>query len=98
MLAKASLGAGARVKVKNPGPVPTWSTWENDQRTSTSVKRRLQQLFFKGDRRITGHVVYIASESQRDRLKSKGKVKVELRDPAGSSVIVLAENDNLIAA
>ena len=75
---KIRLSAGARVKIKTPGPVPTWSSWDCDgHRTSTSVKRRLQQLFFKGDKRISGQVVYLSRESERDRLKRDGRVKIE---------------------
>lgn len=97
-LRTVSLAAGARVKVKTPGPVPEWSTWDDDrQRTSSSVKRRLQQLFFRGDRRIAASVVYIGSESIRDRLKAKQQVKVELRDAAGAAVVILADATNLMA-
>lgn len=99
MLRARSWAAGSRVKIKKPGAVPEWSTWDDDgHRTSTSVKRRLQQLFFRGDRRIGASIVYVASESLRDRMKAKQQVKVEVRDAAGSSVIVLADASNLIAA
>jgi len=99
MLRMRTLPAGSRVKVKSPGPVPEWSTWEDDHhRVSTSTKRRLQQLFFRGDRRITASVMYIGTESLRDRLRAKGQLKVELRDPAGSSVVILAAAEGLIAA
>ncbi len=93
----SSVAAGARVKVKAPGSVPEWSTWDDDhQRTSTSVKKRLQEMFFKGDKRIVGTVVYITSEAVRDRLKAKNQVKVELRDSAGASIIILADAANLV--
>jgi hypothetical protein len=95
---KVNLGAGARVRVRTPGPIPTWSKWEPCQRTSNHVKKRLQQMFFKGDRRVEATVQYIGSEHERTKLRSQGRVKIELRDPAGSSVIILAETDNLVAA
>jgi hypothetical protein len=94
---RTSLGAGTRVRVRQPGPVPEWSVWDPCQRTSTHVKRRLQQAFFKGDRKIQAEVVYIASESLRERLRSANRVKVELRDSAGSSVTVLADAGNLVS-
>ncbi len=97
-LRKASLAAGTRVKVKSPGPTPQWSVWEPCQRTSSHVKKRMQDLFFKGDRRITAEIVYIASESDREKLKSQGRVKLYLRDAAGSSVTILADANNLAAA
>jgi hypothetical protein len=97
-LRRTSLAAGTRVKVKTPGPVPHWSVWDPCQRTSSHVKKRLQGLFFKGDRRVTAEIVYIASESDRDKLKAKGRVKLHLRDAAGSSVTILADANNLAAA
>jgi hypothetical protein len=94
-----ALAAGTRVKIKNPGTVPEWSVWDDDrQRTSTPVKKRLQQLFFRGDRRITASLVYISNESLRDRLRARNQVKVELRDPAGASITILADASNLTAA
>lgn len=94
-----TLAAGTRVKVKSPGTVPQWSVWDDDkQRTSTPVKKRLQQLFFRGDRRISASLVYIGSEALRDRLRARNQVKVEVRDPAGASIIILADATNLTAA
>lgn len=94
-----SMSAGTRVKVATPGEVPDWSEWDDDgQRVSNSVKRRLQQLFFRGDRRVCGIVVYIIKESERERLRRNGWVKIEVRDSAGSSVVFTAEAENLRAA
>jgi hypothetical protein len=91
--------AGTRVKVKAPGAVPEWSEWDDDhQRTSNSVKKRLQQMFFRGDRRISALVTFIASESQRIKLRSANRVKVELRDAAGASIVITADALNLVAA
>ncbi len=87
------------MKVRRPGAIPEWSTWDDDrQRTSNAVKKRLQHLFFRGDRRIQASVVYVASEALRAQLKAKKQVKVQLRDPAGASVVILADADNLITA
>ncbi|MGE0482331.1 MAG: hypothetical protein AB7Q17_17880 [Phycisphaerae bacterium] len=94
-----NVSAGARVKVRDPGAVPLWSTWDNDnQRTSTPVKRRLQQLFFSGDKKIQAEVVYISSETERERLKRDKRVKVALRDPAGSQIVITADVNNLKSA
>ena len=71
--------------------VPTWSTWDDDgQRTSTPVKKRLQKQFFAGDKRVSAEVVYITNESERDKLRRSGRVKVQLRDPAGSLIVITA--------
>jgi hypothetical protein len=94
-----TLASGTSVKVRQPGSVPTWSTWDDDgQRTSNSVKRRLQEMFFRGDRRISASVLYVSSESARQRLKSKNQIKVKLRDAAGASIVIVADPENLIAA
>jgi len=93
------LSAGTKVKVRSPGAVPEWSEWEDDnQRTSNAVKKRLQQMFFRGDRRVSATVVYIASESRRAKLKLHKRILVELRDPAGSSIVVTVDATNLVAA
>ena len=85
------ISAGTRVRVAAPGPVPPWSTWESDhQRTSTAVKRRLQQLYFNGDRRVSAEVVFVASEHERDRLRRDQRVKLQLRDAAGSIIVITA--------
>jgi len=93
------IAAGSTVRIAKPGPVPEWSVWDEDgHRTSTYVKKRLQQLFFRGDKRVSASVVYVGNESVRERLKAKRQVKLELRDPAGASVVILADVANLIAA
>ena len=93
------LSAGTRVRIREAGPVPSYSTWDDDgQRTSTPVKKRMQKAFFGGDRKIQAEVVFIGSESERDRLRAKGLAKVQLRDPAGCMVVVTAEVAGLIAA
>ncbi len=96
MLQTKFMAAGTRVKVVESGAVPEWSDWDDDGgRTSTSVKRRLQQLFFRGDRRISAEVVYISNEAQRDKLRNLGRVKVQAKDQAGSMVVFTADAENL---
>lgn len=91
--------AGTRVKVRQPMAVPVDSAWDDDgQRTSNSVKKRLQQLFFKGDKRIQAEVVYVSSESLRAKLKRKEQIKVSLRDAAGSRVVITASVNDVHAA
>lgn len=90
------VSAGTRVRIKAATAVPTWSTWDDDgQRTSTPVKKRLQKQFFAADRRIQGRVMYVANESERDKMRSLGRVKVEIRDQAGSMLVITAPIDNI---
>lgn len=99
MKAMKQMTAGTRVKVLEAAAVPASSTWDDDhQRTSTPVKRRLQEMFFKGDKKIQAEVIYIGSESERDRLKAKNLVKVQLRDPAGATIVITAETGMLRAS
>lgn len=96
MLQTKFVPAGSRVKVLEPGAVPAWSTWEDDGgRSSTPVKRRLQQLFFRGDKRISAEVIYISNEAEREKLRNLGRCKVQLRDAAGSMVVITADTENL---
>jgi hypothetical protein len=93
---RVNLAAGARVRVRSPGPVPEWSVWDACQRTSTHVKKRLQQAFFAGDKKIQAEIQYVGSEALRDRLRNEGRVRVELRDSAGCSITILADAENLV--
>lgn len=87
----AHLVSGTRVKVKTPGSVPMHSEWDDDgQRTSTPVKKRLQTQFFAGHKGISGEVVYVGNESERERLRAKGMCKVQIRDQAGSLIVISA--------
>ena len=99
MRSARTLSAGTLVKIKAPWSVPQWSTWDDDgQRTYNSVQKRLQTAFFKGDRRVQARIVYVSSEHERFKLNRNGHLKLELRDPAGVSVTILAATDQVIAA
>jgi hypothetical protein len=90
------LSAGTRVRISEPMRVPSWSEWDNDGgRISTPVKKRLQQAFFDGDKKIAAEIVFISSTDERDRMRNKGIVKVSLRDPAGCSLVITAPADRI---
>jgi len=89
-------GAGTKVRMSKPMEVPQWSIWDDDKgRVSTPVKRRLQTMFFKGDKRVSAEVMYIANETEREKLRRLGRVKIRVRDLSGASVIITAENAKL---
>ena len=93
------LAAGTRVQVSQCMEVPESSIWDDDRgRSSTMVMKRLQSLFFKQDRKVTGEVIYISRESEREKLRRKGQVKVRIRDASGSAVIITAEASVLTRA
>lgn len=91
-----SFGSGTKVRTIMSMEVPQWSTWDDDRgRVSTPIKRRLQSMFFKGDNRVSAEVMYVANETEREKLRRLGRVKVRIRDLSGASVIVTAENSKL---
>ena len=91
------LAAGTKVRVKEPTEVPEWSKWDDDGgRTSSQVKKRMQAMFFRGDRKIVGEVLYIGRESERERLRRKGQIKVRVRDSAGTMLAITVDPKNLI--
>jgi hypothetical protein len=93
------LAVGAKVRVAEPMEVPEWSTWDDDHgRTSSQIKKRLQYLFFQGNSKILGEIVYVAKESDRDKLRRQGRVKVRLRDPSGCMLVITADPTHLQVA
>ena len=92
-----SLAAGTKVRVAEAMEVPEWSKWDDDGgRISSPVKKRLQQMFFRGDKKVSAEVVYIATEDERERLRRKGQIKVRLRDQSGCAIIVTADPAKLV--
>ena len=89
-------GSGTKVRMSKPMSVPQWSIWDDDKgRVSTPVKKRLQTMFFKGDKKVSAEVMYIPKETEREKLRRLGRVKVRIRDLSGASVIITAENAQL---
>jgi len=79
--------------------VPDWSTWDDDHgRISSQIKKRLQTLFFKGNDKITAEVVYIAKESEREKLRRLGRIKLRLRDQSGCALVITADPKHLESA
>ncbi len=90
------LASGTVVRVVNSGPIPVWTKWDDDRgRTSAQVKRRVMQLFFSGDKRIQAEVVWIPSESARNELTRKGRVKVKCKESSGTTLTFTADATNL---
>lgn len=93
------LAVGTKVRITTPMEVPEWSTWDDDHgRISASIKKRLQGLFFKGSDKITAEVVYISKEAEREKLRRLGRIKVRLRDPSGSMLVITADPSQLESA
>lgn len=92
-----NLSAGSKVRIGEPMEVPEWSTWDDDHgRISSSVKRRLQMQFFRGDKKLSAEIVYISSEEERDRLRRKGQIKVRVRDQSGCAITLTANPAHLV--
>lgn len=90
---------GAKVRIKSPTSVPDWCEWDDDAgRSSTSVKKQLQKKFFDKNTKLSAEVMYIAKESEREALRKKKRIKIRLRDPSGSSIIITADPNDLESA
>jgi hypothetical protein len=90
------LAVGAKVRVTTPIDVPDWSTWDDDHgRTSSQNKKRLQYQFFQGSNKILAEVMYVAKESEREKLRRQGRIKIRLRDPSGCMLVITADPNNL---
>lgn len=91
------LAVGSKVRVAEPMEVPEYSSWDDDAgRISASTKKRMQAMFFRGERKLLAEIVYISKESERERLRRKGLVKVRLRDQAGCMLTLTADPKTLI--
>ena len=91
------MAAGTKVRVSQPMEVPTWSKWDDDRgRTSTPVKKRLQSMFFDGNPKVSAEVVYISSETERQKLRRLGHVKLRLRESSGTALTITADPSHLI--
>jgi hypothetical protein len=94
-----NLPVGAKVRVAEPMEPPDWSTWDDDKgRTSGTVKKRLQGMFFRGDKKVVAEIVYIAKETEREKLRRNGQIKVRLRDPSGAMLTITADPAKLTRA
>jgi hypothetical protein len=93
------LAVGTKVRVANATEVPEWSTWDDDHgRISANIKKRLQSMFFQGSSKITAEVIYVGKETERDKLRRLGRIKVRLRDPSGCMLVVTADPSQLESA
>lgn len=91
------LAVGTKVKIAQPMDPPDWSKWDDDKgRTSATVKRRLQSQFFKGNKSISAEVVHVSKESERERLRRDGRVKLRIRDQAGIMLTITADPARLV--
>jgi hypothetical protein len=96
-LTQKYLAVGAKVRVTEPIEVPEYSTWDDDKgRISASLKKRMREMFFRGDRKLQAEIVYISRESERELLRRKGLVKVRLRNQAGCMLTLTADPKTLV--
>ncbi len=88
--------SGTKVTVAQAMEVPHWSTWDDDGgRISTPVKRRLQQAFFQQNKKVSGEIIYISKEDEREKLRRQGRCKIRVRDQSGATVVITAMVDAL---
>ena len=92
------LAVGTKVRVAAPMDVPEYSCWDDDHgRMSASLKKRMQAMFFRGERKLAAEIVYVSKESERERLRRKGLIKVRIRDQAGCVLVLTADPKTLMS-
>ena len=95
---KKFLAVGTKVRVAEPMDVPENSSWDDDHgRMSASLKKRMQAMFFRGDRKLAAEIVYVSKESDRERLRRKGLIKIRVKDKAGCMLTLTADPSVLVA-
>ena len=93
------LSVGTKVRVTEPTETPETSKWDDDGgRTSATLKKRIQTMFFQGNPRVQAEVLYIAKESERARLARMGQIKIRLRDKSGCMLNITADPSILTPA
>lgn len=97
-LESKTLTVGSKVRAAQPIDAPEGIQWDDDGgRTSGLLKKRLIASFFKQDKRVAAEVVYIAKESEREKLRRKGLVKIRLRHQSGSMLNITVDPRYLTA-
>ena len=87
---------GSKVRIKTPTLVPDWSVWDDDKgRCSASVKKKLRQDFYMKNIKLSVETVYIAKETEREKLRKLNRTKVRIRHPNGSSIVLIVDLENL---
>ena len=91
-----NMAVGSKVRVVAPMDVPEWAEWDDDKgRTSAILKKRLMLLFFRGDKKITAEVVYVPKETEREKLRRQGRIKLRLRESSGAMLNITADPSKL---
>ncbi len=89
MLAHPEFSSNATVKVAHFGPPPNDIQWVKDVHVNPRTRRQLIEGFWSGHRGITGHVAYVASESDREKLRRSDRVMIQLRDLSAQKVVII---------
>lgn len=90
MLTHAEFTTNAKLRVVQPGPPPEEVHWVKDVHVNPRTRKQLINGFWGDHRGISGHVAYVANESDRDRLRKDGKVMVRISDLSAQHVTVIA--------
>ncbi len=85
----APLSAASPVRISEPGPPPADVGWVRDIRLNPRTRRQLIEGFWKGHKNVSGQVAYVANESDRDRLRRKGMIMINLRDVSAQKVTII---------
>ena len=92
---KTVLSTSTKVQVANPGSPPNNLEWVRDIHINPRTRKQLIEGFWKRKRGVSGQVAYVANESDRERLRKEGKLRILIRDPSSQTITVIVP-ENLL--
>lgn len=98
MSPNAELPANTKVRVARPGPPPDDVKFVKDVNVNPRTRKQLVEGFWKGQRSISGHVGFVANESDRDRLRRDGKMLVRISDLSAQHVDIIVSCSEVLPA
>jgi hypothetical protein len=90
------LPANTKVKAARPGPPPEDVKFAKDVNINPRTRKQLIVGFWKAQRSISGHVAFVANESDRDRLRRDGKMMVRISDLSAQHVDIIVPSSELL--
>lgn len=98
MSINTELPANSKVKVARPGPPPEDVKFIKDLNINPRTRKQLLAGFWKGQRSISGHVAFVANESDRERLRRDGKIMVRISDLSAQHVDIIVPSTEVLPA
>lgn len=89
MFAQTQFSSSTKVTVAEPGQPPQDLKWVKDLHVNPRTRKQLIEGFWNQHRRISGQVMFVASDSEREKLRREGKVMVRISDLSAQHITVI---------